>query len=180
MVRLWRSSVSVSPPISAAIRRPSGFRRPAHLNERARQIVHGLQRQERNGEVKAAIRDRQTFEVADGGKKSAGPQARLGRGDPDDAVDLPAGGKRNRALRAGGAEVGGEGEAPLDQRQPLLKVLRRPGQEEVRPCVARSARPRAIEASIDEIAIKYPRRRRRRHARALCARPPLAQSSGSR
>ena len=108
-----------------------------------RKIVDGLQRQERDGEVKAAIHGRQTFEVADGGKKRPGPQAGLGRCDPCDAVDLPAGDENNRAVGAGRAEIGGDGEAPFDQRQPLPKVLRRPGEQEVRPCVAGSTRRRA-------------------------------------
>jgi hypothetical protein len=131
-----------------------GFQRAPHLNQRARQIVHGLQRQERDGEVKAAIPDWQPLKVADGRQKSACSQGHPGRGDPDGAVDLAACGERDRAVGAGRAEIGGEGEAPFDQRQPFAKVLSRASEEEVHARVAGWAGPGAIEASIDERAIK--------------------------
>jgi len=105
--------------------------------------------------------------IADRAEEIAAPEARQSRREPDDAVGLAATGKRNRAMGSGGREIGGEGEAPLDQRQPFAKILRRPGEEEVRACVAAGARPGAIEASIDERAIENPRRRRRRHGPSL-------------
>ena len=107
------------------------LQRAPHLHQRAGQIVHRLQRKQRNGEIEAAIRGGQTLEVANRGQKIAISEARLGRGDPDDAIDLSAGRKRGRAVRAGRAEVGGKGEASLDERQPIAKVLGRPFEQEV-------------------------------------------------
>ena len=80
IVRLWRSSVSVSPPIIAAIEEAVGLQRAPHLNQRARQIVHGLQSEQRDGEVEAAIRRGQALEVADRRQKIAGPPGSLRSG----------------------------------------------------------------------------------------------------
>ena len=70
-------------------------------------------------------------------------------------------------MGAGRAEIGGDGEAPFDQRQPFGEVLRRPGEQEIRRARRRLPRPGAIEAAIDERAIENPRRRRRRHGPSL-------------
>src|SRR5208282_2220803 len=85
----------------------------------------------------------------------------FGRGDPNDAVDLATGGQRSRAVRAGRAEVGGDGEAPLHERQAFGKVLRRAGEQEIRLSAAARVRPGAIEAAIEQSAIENPRGRGR-------------------
>jgi len=154
------------------------LQRASDLQERARQIVHGLQRKQRDGEIKPAIADSQALEVADRRQEVAISQARRGRGDPDDAIDLAAGRERRRAMRAGRAEVGGQREAPFDERQPIAKLFGRPHEQEIR--LSAAARPSAIEAPMDQTSIEYLRRRRLRHRAFLILEPPLAQSFGSR
>jgi hypothetical protein len=83
-------------------------------------------------------------------------------------------------MRAGRAEISGEGEASFDQRQPIAKVFGGPHEQEIRLSLPTRARPGAIEAPIDQTSIEYLRRRRIRHGRSLCARQPLAQSFCSR
>ncbi len=145
--------------------------RPAHLDQRSRQIVDGLQREQRHGEVEAAVRDRQALEIADRAEEGAGAEARQGRGEPDDAIGLAARGQRCRGVGAGRAEIRGEGEAPLDQRQALAELLGRPGKQKVR--VAVRPRPGAIEPPMDECAVENLLRRiGRRHAHSLMPRCP--------
>ena len=62
-----RSSVSVSPPSSAARNSPSGFERAADLHQRARQVVDELQRQRRHDEIERGVAERQRLLV--GGDK---------------------------------------------------------------------------------------------------------------
>ena len=78
---------------------PVGFERAPHLDQRAGQIVDCLQREQRDGEVEAALGDGQPLEVADGGQERAGPEAGEGRRDADEAIDLATGRERSRAVR---------------------------------------------------------------------------------
>ena len=45
-------------------------------------------------------------------------------------------------MRAGRAEVGGEGEPPFDQRQPIAKVFGGPREQEIRMGAAHPRAPR--------------------------------------
>ena len=155
------------------------FQRAPHLNQGARQIVHRLQRKQRDGEIKPAVGGREALEVANRRQETAGPQARLGWGDPDDAIDLAGRRESDGAMRAGRAKVRRKREPPFDQRQPVAEVFSRPREQEVSWSVPPGLRPDAIEAPIDQISVEYLRRRRMQHGRLLCARTPLAQSCGS-
>src|ERR1700722_9652634 len=77
------------------------LQRAPHLDQGARQIVHRLQSEQRDGKIEAPVGDRKALEVADGRQKTAGSQARLGRGETNDAINLAPSREHGRAMRAG-------------------------------------------------------------------------------
>ena len=161
----------MSPPIERRHEEAVRRERAAHLDQRPGEIVDGLQRQQRHGEVEPALRRRQPLDVPDRAEEPAGAEARQGGRDPDDSIDLAARREAGGGIGSGRAEIGGEGEPALDQGQALAEFVRCPGEQEIRAAAGLSPRPGAIEPRIDERAIEDLRRRRRgRHARALMRR----------
>ena len=62
-------------------------------------------------------------------------------------------------MRARSSDVGGEGEAPLDEREAVGKLVGRAPQEEVRPASRVGARPGPVEPAQGERAVEDLRRR---------------------
>ena len=147
-----------------------GLQRAADLDERPGQIVDGLQREQRHGEVEAAVRRRQALEIADRAEEIAAAEARQSRREPDDAIDLAAGRQRRGGVRSGRAEIRREGEAPLDQRQALAELLGRAGEQEIGPVVPGGRAPRRDRAGDGRARGRRFLWRRGGHAFALCAR----------
>ena len=101
-----------------------GLQRAADLDERPGQIVDGLQHEERHREVETSVGRRQALDIPDRAEEFSGAEAGEGRCDPDGAVDLSARRERCGGVRPGGAEIGRQSEAPLDQRQALGQLPR--------------------------------------------------------
>ena len=126
-----------------------GLERAADLDQRARQIIHKLQRQRRHHQIERAIGERQgLFVGGDAGKGVIEKvRGRLGR---NDHADLAAGGERAPHRIGGRAEIDGAVELPQHRSQPLGHIGGDPVEQEG----FRAKRPRAGPARAQEVAVE--------------------------
>ena len=128
--------------------RPSGFQRPADLDERAGQIVHPVQGEERHRQVEALAGERQPLLVAENA-----PRFRHRR-ETDHRLRTPAPAQGLGRGRRRRAHVEGKGKGPQHRGEPLLQVLDRAGEEKIG--IALLERPR--QAAADEGTVEDERR----------------------
>jgi hypothetical protein len=114
------------------------LQRAADLDQRARQVIHKLQRQRRDHEIERAFGERQGFLV---GGDTAGGNGR---------ADFATFGEHARHRVARRAEIGGALELAQHDGEPFAQLVRHAVDQECR----RPERPRARQASAQKLAVE--------------------------
>src|SRR5579884_1929134 len=143
-VRLWRNSVSVSPPRRQAMNRPSGLS--------AWRIIDAVQREERDDKIAALRGQREALGSADetGAERRFEPdRARRGARNKADARIAP---ERRGGVRTWSADIDRGREFPLHQGQPVDEILRRATQQKIR--TARVQPQRALEPDAGQLGVE--------------------------